>query len=113
MGLSWYTLSALSACPRPSPIISDSIRCRQDNGSVCDPPIYASFGPQNITVITSQESHYWNVFLIRIHFPHPPKYGSYGSYYTSFERSGLGDCSAVGIVGKGSVLVEKFRAQVC
>src|SRR5258708_18418158 len=63
-------------------------QCRQDNGSVCDPPIYAGFGPQNITVITSQESHYWNAFLIRIHFPHPPKYGRYGSYYTSLERSG-------------------------
>src|SRR5258707_12978463 len=64
------------------------LHCRQDNGSVCDPPIYAGFGPQNITVIMSQESHYCNAFLIRIHFPHPPKYGSYGSYYTSLERSG-------------------------
>src|SRR5260370_26031968 len=63
------------------------VRCRWDNGSVCDPPIYAGFGPQNITVIMSQESHYWNAFLIRIHFPHPPKYGSYGSYYTPLERS--------------------------
>src|SRR5258708_3226132 len=62
------------------------VRCRRDNGSVCDPPIYAGFGPQNITVIMSQESHYWNAFLIRIHFPHPPKYGSYGSYYTPLER---------------------------
>src|SRR5258708_4751957 len=86
--------------------------CRRDNGSVCDLPIYAGFGPQNITVIMSQESHYWNAFLIRIHFPHPPKYGSYGSYYTSLERSGWGDCSAVGIVGNGSVLEEKFREQV-
>src|SRR5260221_12091092 len=37
--------------------------CRWDNGSVCDPPIYAGFGPQNITVIMSQESHYWNAFF--------------------------------------------------
>src|SRR5258707_1085347 len=38
-------------------------QCRQDNGSVCDPPIYAGFGSQNITVIMSQESHYWNAFF--------------------------------------------------
>src|SRR5258706_5511596 len=59
-------------------------RCRWDNGSVCDPPIYASFGPQNITVITSQESHYWNVFLIgftKTHFPHPPNYGYWDVSY--------------------------------
>src|SRR5258708_31224437 len=64
-------------------------RCRRDNGSVCVLPIYASFGPQNITVIMSQESHYWNAFLIgftKTHFLHPPKYGSYGSYYTPLER---------------------------
>src|SRR5260221_9533648 len=54
-------------------------QCRRDNGSVCDPPIYVGFCPQNIPVIMSQESHYWNVFLIGIHFPHPPKYGSYWS----------------------------------
>src|SRR5258708_35113307 len=30
--------------------------CRRDNGSMCVPLIYASFGPQNITVIMSQES---------------------------------------------------------
>ena len=35
-----------------------------------------------------------------------------GTYYTSLERSGWGDCSAVGIVGNGSVLVEKFRLSV-
>src|SRR5258708_26160869 len=38
--------------------------CRQDNGPMCKSPISTSFGPQNITVIMSQESHYWNVFLI-------------------------------------------------
>src|SRR5258708_36276895 len=62
-----------------------SIQCRRDNGSVCVPPIYASFGPQNITVITSQESHYWNAFLIgfsKIHFPHPPNYGYWDVLYT-------------------------------
>src|SRR5260370_12389165 len=60
------------------------VRCRWDNGSVCDPPIYASFGPQNITVIMSQESHYWNVFLIRFtktHFLHPPNYGYWDVSY--------------------------------
>src|SRR5258708_7326570 len=61
-----------------------SICCRQDNGSVCDPPIYASFGPQNITVITSQESHYRNAFLIgftKTHFLHPPNYGYWDVSY--------------------------------
>src|SRR5258708_37960000 len=59
-------------------------QCRQDNGSVCDPPIYASFGPQNITVIMSQESHYWNAFLIRFtktHFLHLPNYGYWDVSY--------------------------------
>ena len=59
-------------------------RCRQDNGSVCDLPIYAGFGPQNITVITSQESHYWNAFLIgftKTHFLHPPNYGYWDVSY--------------------------------
>jgi len=35
-----------------------------------------------------------------------------GTYHTLLERSGWGDCSAVGIVGNGSVLVEKFHKQV-
>ena len=34
-----------------------------------------------------------------------------GSYYTPLERYSRGDCSAVGIVGNGSVVVEKFREQ--
>src|SRR5260221_8421448 len=61
------------------------IQCRWDNGSVCVPPIYASFDPQNITVIMSQESHYWNVFLIgftKTHFLHPPNYGYWDVLYT-------------------------------
>src|SRR6266436_9848104 len=36
-----------------------------------------------------------------------------GSYHTSLERSGRGDCSAVGIEGNGSVMMEKSREQVC
>src|SRR5258708_11148502 len=59
--------------------------CRWDNGSVCVLPIYASFGPQNITVIMSQESHYWNAFLIgftKTHFLHPPNYGYWDVLYT-------------------------------
>ena len=35
-----------------------------------------------------------------------------GSYYTPLERYSRGDCSAVGIVGNGSVVVEKFWEQV-
>src|SRR5258708_38244684 len=46
---------------------NEKSRSRRDNGSVFDPPIYASFGPQNITVITSQESHYWNAFFDQIY----------------------------------------------
>src|SRR5258707_9360093 len=38
-------------------------QCRQDNGPMCKSPISTGFGPQNITVITSQESHYWNAFF--------------------------------------------------
>jgi len=37
---------------------------------------------------------------------------STGSYYTPLERYSWGDCSAVGIVGNGSEVVEKFREQV-
>src|SRR5258708_36788790 len=68
--------------PQPSALIPKC--CRRDNGSVCDPPIYASFGPQNITVITSQESHYWNAFLIgftKTHFLHLPNYGYWEILY--------------------------------
>src|SRR5258708_11214231 len=67
-----WNLSVRDHVRKPRPV------CRWDNGSVCVPPIYASFGPQNITVITSQESHYWNAFLIgftKTHFLHPPNYG--------------------------------------
>ncbi len=35
-----------------------------------------------------------------------------GSYYTSLERYSWGDCSAVGIVRNGSVVVEKYWEQV-
>src|SRR5258707_5518236 len=73
LAIIWMVSSEI--CPR---------RCRRDNGSVCDPPIYASFGPQNIIVITSQESHYWNVFLIRFtktHFLHPPNYSYWDVSY--------------------------------
>ena len=35
-----------------------------------------------------------------------------GTYHTLLERSGWGDCSAVGIVGNGSEVVEKFWKQV-
>src|SRR5258708_40140419 len=30
---------------------------------MCKSPISTGFGPQNITVIMSQESHYWNAFF--------------------------------------------------
>src|SRR5260221_10647154 len=58
--------------------------CRWDNGPMCKSPISTSFGPQNITVITSQESHYWNAFLIgftKTHFLHPPNYGYWDVSY--------------------------------
>jgi len=35
-----------------------------------------------------------------------------GTYHIPLERYSWGDCSAVGIVGNGSVVVEKFREQV-
>ena len=73
----WY-LSVRDHVKKPRPV------CRQDNGSVCDPPIYTGFGPQNITVITSQESHYWNAFLIgftKTNFLHPPNYGYWDVSY--------------------------------
>src|SRR5260221_4585594 len=40
-------------------------RCRWENGLIRDPPLYPSFGPQNITVIMSQKSHHRHAFLIR------------------------------------------------
>src|SRR6266436_4970087 len=58
--------------------------CRRDNGSGCDPPIYASFGPQNITDIMSQEAHYWHAFLIgftKTHVLHHPNYGYWDVSY--------------------------------
>src|SRR5260221_8701712 len=67
LAIIWMVSSEI--CPR---------RCRRDNGSVWVPPIYPSFCPHNITVITSPESHYWNVFLIgltKTHFLPPPNYG--------------------------------------
>src|SRR5258707_12091916 len=63
---------------------SEPTRCRQDNGPMCKSPISTSFGPQNTTVIMSQESHYWNAFLIRFtktHFLHPPNYGYWDVSY--------------------------------
>src|SRR5258708_20789073 len=47
--------------------------CRWDISLVSNAPIGTGFGPQNITVITSQESHHWHAFLIRFaetHFPY-------------------------------------------
>src|SRR5260221_3376421 len=41
-------------------------RCRRDISLVSNTPIGTGFGPQNITVITSQESHHQHAFLIRI-----------------------------------------------
>src|SRR5258708_35428469 len=58
--------------------------CRWDNGPMCKSPISTGCGPQNITVITSQESHYWNAFLIgftKTHFIHPPNYGYWDVSY--------------------------------
>src|SRR5258708_30793862 len=49
------------------------VRCRWDISLVSNAPIGTGFGPQNITVIMSQESHHWHVFLIRFaetHFPY-------------------------------------------
>src|SRR5258708_4876771 len=40
--------------------------CRQDISLVSNVPIGTGFGPQNITIITSQESHHQHAFLIRI-----------------------------------------------
>src|SRR5260221_10449181 len=47
--------------------------CRWDISLVSNAPIGTGFGPQNITVITNQESHHWHAFLIRFaetHFPY-------------------------------------------
>src|SRR5258708_14800351 len=41
-------------------------RCRRDISLVSNAPIGTGFGPQNITVITSQESRHQHAFLIRI-----------------------------------------------
>src|SRR5258708_5118832 len=42
------------------------MHCRWDISLVSNAPIGTGFGPQNITVITSQESHHQHAFLIRI-----------------------------------------------
>ena len=50
-----------------------TIRCRRDISLVSNAPIGTGFGPQNITVITSQESHHQHAFFdqnCRNHFPH-------------------------------------------
>src|SRR5258708_4398929 len=49
------------------------ICCRRDISLVSNVPIGTGFGPQNITVITSQESHHQHAFFdqnCRNHFPH-------------------------------------------
>src|SRR5258707_12295776 len=54
----------------------EDLRCRWENGLIRDPPLYPSFGPRNITVITSQKFHHQHAFLIRFpetHFPHSLK----------------------------------------
>src|SRR5258708_31391103 len=54
-------------------IVSLLPHCRQDISLVSNAPIGTGSGPQNITVITSQESHHQHVFLIRFaetHFPY-------------------------------------------
>src|SRR5258705_523198 len=48
------------------PVLDDNPQCRWDISLVSSPPLYPGFGPQNITVITSQESHHQHAFLIRI-----------------------------------------------
>src|SRR5258708_5760388 len=40
--------------------------CRWDISLVSNAPIGTGFGPQNITVITSQESHHWHAFFDQI-----------------------------------------------
>ncbi len=50
-----------------------SPQCRWDISPVSSPPLYPGFGPQNITVIMSQESHHQHAFFdqnCRNHFPH-------------------------------------------
>src|SRR5258708_34886695 len=64
----------LLLAPHQTPI--NEAQCRWDISLVSNPPIGMSFGPQNITVITSQESHHQHVFLIRFaetHFPYSLK----------------------------------------
>src|SRR5258707_13703548 len=47
----------------PSNTLDQDAHCRWDNGPMCKSPISTGFGPQNITVIMSQESHYWDAFF--------------------------------------------------
>src|SRR5258708_30789184 len=58
---------------KPSVASTAELQCRWDISLVSKVPIGTGFGPQNITVITSQESSHQHAFLIRItetHFPH-------------------------------------------
>src|SRR5258708_14485063 len=45
---------------------NDPTRCRRDISLVSNAPIDTCFGPQNITVITSQESHHQHAFFDQI-----------------------------------------------
>src|SRR5258705_12813039 len=52
---------------------SGAMHCRWDISLVSNVPIGTGFGPQNITVIMSQESHHQHAFFdqnCRNHFPH-------------------------------------------
>src|SRR5258708_35282615 len=65
-GLSRYVAKFVAGCDACN-------RCRWDISLVSSPPLYPGFGPQNITVITSQESHHQHAFFdqnCRNHFPH-------------------------------------------
>ena len=62
--------------PCQLPLDSNQLCCRWDISLVSNAPIGIGFGPQNITVIMSQESHHRHAFLIRIsetYFPHALK----------------------------------------
>src|SRR6266481_6497209 len=57
----WFGVSFPTFCIR-----KDLQQCRWDISLVSNAPIGTGFGPQNITVIMSQESHHQHAFLIRI-----------------------------------------------
>ncbi len=92
-----------------------NLQCRWDNGPMCNLPISSSFDPQDRSLsLQARNPATGMLFWSDLQNPifHILQTMATGTYHIPLERYSWGDCSAVGIVGNGSVVVEKFWEQV-